>query len=144
MRAAVCAGFIVALTACHESGKQVSPELPAAEEIQIVQPGNETSTVPISLSEQIQFAENELAQRLGIEPESITLSEASQVNWRSGALGCPKPGMSYTQALVPGSLIFLKVGDEIHAYHAKHGGKPFYCPGNRAEQPVFNQGADMT
>jgi hypothetical protein len=98
----------------------------------------------MSLSEQIQFAENELAQRLGIAPESITLSEARQVSWRSGAQGCPEPGMNYTQALVPGSLIFLKVGDEIHAYHAKHGGKPFYCPGDRAEQPVFNQGADMT
>ena len=144
LRAAVSAGLIFGLTACHETGKQVSPELPVAEETQTVGLGNEISTAPKSLSEQIKFAKNELAQRLGIEPESITLSEASQVNWRSGAMGCPKTGMSYTQALVPGSLIFFKVGDEIHAYHVKHGGKPFYCPGDRAEQPVFDQGADMT
>ena len=138
-RAAVCAGFIVALTACHETGKQVSPELSLTEETPAVTPRKEISAAPMSLSEQIQFAENELAQRLGIAPESITLSEARQVSWRSGAQGCPEPGMNYTQALVPGSLIFLKVGDEIHAYHAKHGGKPFYCPWDRAEQPVFGQ-----
>jgi len=144
LRAAVCVGFIIALAACNETGKPGPSDPSLAAETHAVTPGKEISTVSISLSEQIQFAENELAQRLGIVPESITLSEASQVNWRSGALGCPKPGMSYTQALAPGSLIFLKVGDEIHAYHAKHGGKPFYCPGDRAEQPVFNQGADMT
>ncbi|MEE8339537.1 MAG: hypothetical protein V3R56_05290 [Xanthomonadales bacterium] len=96
------------------------------------------------MSEQIAFSKKELAQRLGIEPDSITLSGARQVNWRSGALGCPEPGMNYTQALMPGALIFLKVGNEVHGYHAKHGGKPFYCPQDRAEQPVFGQGADMT
>ena len=144
MRAAVCAGFIIGLSACDETGKQVSPELSLTEETQTVRPGKVISTAPMSLSEQIQFAENELKQRLGIAPESITLSEARQVNWRSGALGCPVPGMNYTQALVPGSLIYLKVGNEIHAYHAKHGGKPFYCPRDRTEQPVFGQGADRT
>ena len=144
LRAAACVGFVIGLAACDGTGKEVSPKLSLAEETQVVTPAKEISAVPMSLSEQIQFAENGLAQRLGIAPESITLSEARRVNWRSGALGCPQPGMNYTQALVPGSLIFLKVGNEVHAYHAKHGGKPFYCPRHRAEQPVFAPGTDMT
>jgi len=65
-------------------------------------------------------------------------------DWRSGALGCPEPGMNYTQALVPGALIILAVGKETHGYHAKLGGKPFYCPSERAEEPVYGQDSDMT
>ena len=52
--------------------------------------------------------------------------------------------MMYTQALVPGALIFFRADNEVHGYHAAHGGKPFYCPRNRAEQPVFGTGADQT
>jgi len=144
LRAAMYAGFVLSLTACNGTGTQVSPGLSLTEDAQAVTPGKELSAVPMDQSEQIEFSKKELAQRLGIEPGSITLFGARQVNWRSGALGCPEPGMNYTQALVPGSLIFLKVGNEVHAYHAKHGGKPFYCPRDRAEQPVFAPGTDMT
>jgi len=98
----------------------------------------------MNLHEQIEFSKKALAQRLDIEPKSITLSEAREVTWRSGALGCPEPGMNYTQALVPGALIFLRAGNEIHRYHAKISAKPFYCPRQRAEQPLSGQGADMT
>ena len=144
MRAAVCVGFVIGLTACNGTGEQVSPELSLTEDAQTVTPGKEISAAPMDQSQQIEFSKKELAQRLGIEPDSIALSGARQVNWRSGALGCPEPGMNYTQALVPGVLIFLRVGNEVHGYHAKQGGKPFYCPRERAEQPVFGQGADMT
>ena len=98
----------------------------------------------VSATEQIAFSKQDLAARLDVELDAVNLSGARPVTWRSGALGCPEPGMNYTQALVPGVLIFLRVGNEVHGYHAKHGGKPFYCPRERAEQPVFGQGADMT
>jgi len=52
--------------------------------------------------------------------------------------------MNYTQALVPGVLIFLQAGNEVHGYHAKIGARPFYCPRQRSEQPVTGKGADMT
>jgi len=144
LRATVCVGFVIGLAACNGTGEQVSPGISLAEDTQAVTPEKEISTAPMNLNEQIEFSKKELAQRLGIEPESITLSGARQVSWRSGALGCPQPGMNYTQALVPGALIFLKVGNEVHGYHAKQGGKPFHCPRERAEQPVLGQGADAT
>ncbi len=97
----------------------------------------------MSLNQQISFSKKDLAQRLGIEPDAITLSGARQVNWRSGALGCPAPGMSYTQALVPGILILLKAGDEAFGYHAKSDGKPFYCPRERVEVPASIQTEDL-
>jgi len=142
--AAVCVGFVIGLTACNGTGEQVSPGLSLTEDTQTMVPEMEISPAPMILNEQIEFSKKALAQRLDIEPESITLSEAHEVTWRSGALGCPEPGMNYTQALVPGVLIFLRAGNEVHGYHAKIGAEPFYCPRQRAEQPVLGPGADVT
>lgn len=144
LHAAVCAGFVVGLTACNGTGEPVSPGLSLPEDAQTIVPDTEISHAPMNLPDQIEFSKKDLAQRLGIKLDSITLSDARQVNWRSGALGCPEPGMNYTQALVPGVLIILTIGNETHGYHAKHGGKPFYCHRARAEQPVMGQDADMT
>jgi hypothetical protein len=98
----------------------------------------------MNLKGQIEFSKKDLAQRLDVPLESIVLSGASQVTWRSGALGCPEPGMNYTEALVPGSVIYLQVDNVIHAYHAKFAEKPFYCPRERVEPPVLGEGEDPT
>jgi hypothetical protein len=98
----------------------------------------------MNLKGQIEFSKKDLAQRLDVPPESVVLSGARQVTWRSGALGCPAPRMNYTQALVPGSVIYLQVDNITHAYHAKFAGKPFYCPRERVEQPVLDEGEDQT
>ena len=134
----------LALTACNGSGEAASHGLSPTRDEQNATPKSDISATSMNLHEQIEFSKKALAQRLDIEPESITLSEAREVTWRSGALGCPEPGMNYTQALVPGALIFLRAGNEVHGYHAKFGAKPFYCPWQRAEQPLSGQGADRT
>jgi hypothetical protein len=92
--------------------------------------------------EQIAFAQQDLANRLDIGKETIKVSGATPVTWRSGALGCPKPGVSYTDVLVPGIWIVLRVDKATYRYHAVPGGQPFYCPEDRAEPPVMGSGAD--
>ena len=52
--------------------------------------------------------------------------------------------MNYTEALVPGSVIYLQVDNMIHAYHARFAGEPFYCPRERVEQPALEEGLDLT
>jgi len=96
----------------------------------------------MSRNEQIAFSKQDLVTRLDLETEAVTVSGATPVSWRSGALGCPKPGMSYTDVLVPGIWIVLRVDKAVYRYHAATGGKPFYCPGDRAEPPVMGSGAD--
>jgi len=98
----------------------------------------------MNLQEQVQFSIDDLAQRLDIPTASIKVFQARNVTWRSGALGCPQPGMNYTDALVPGSVIFLQSGNVMHAYHASMHGQPFYCPRERAESPAPGTGADVT
>lgn len=100
--------------------------------------------VPMNLNGQIAFAKNDLAVRMDINLESVKLSGAEAVTWRSGALGCPEPGKMYTEALVPGSVIYLQVDNMVYAYHARFAGEPFYCPRERVESPVLEKGVDHT
>ena len=92
--------------------------------------------VPPDLRRQADLALQHLATWLGIDPQSIQLQQARRVTWPSGATGCPQPGMSYTQALMPGVLIVLGADGKTFLYHGSDDGEPFYCPEDRAQQPV--------
>ena len=137
-------GLIANVAACKatEDQQPIEPSLTDTE--QSTDPERKIVAPPMNLNGQIEFSKKGLAQRLDVSPESVVLSGARQVTWRSGALGCPEPGMSYTEALVPGSVIYLQVDNSIHAYHAKFAGEPFYCPRERVEQPVIEDASDLT
>jgi len=140
--AAIVAGLFVSLAACKNSEEQHTVELKQMDGSQVPAKQIVKSKVDMDLNQQIEFSKNDLSQRLSIDPASVAVSSSRFVNWRSGALGCPKPGLMYTQALVPGASIFLQAGNQIYAYHAKPGGQPFYCPRERVEQPAMEPGAD--
>lgn len=56
------------------------------------------------------------------------------VVWNDGALGCPQPGLSYTQALVPGWRIVVLLGDGRRLdYHASRGGAWLRCASAQPE-----------
>jgi hypothetical protein len=143
LKSSIMLGLFFSLAACEGTEEPlpdvaVSKEATEPEEIQIEVPA------PMNMNGQIASAKKDLAQRLDIPPESVKLSAARQVTWRSGALGCPQSGMNYTEALVPGSVIYLQADNVIHAYHAKFAGKPFYCPRERVEPPVAGDEGDLT
>lgn len=69
-----------------------------------------------------------LAEQLGVDPAQIQVARAVEVTWRDGAIGCPKPGFMYTQALVPGVLVELVVDGTTYAFHQGGNAPPFYCP----------------
>lgn len=76
------------------------------------------------------------AARTGMPIERLKVLRAEQVTWSDGALGCPQPGMSYTQALVPGYRIRVQAGNEVLDYHASTRGQIVLCPPGRAAEPV--------
>ena len=127
LQSAILASVLVSLVACENTETK-----------------QKIVVAPMNLNGQIEFSKMALAQRLDVPPDSVKVSSARQVTWRSGALGCPEPGMNYTEALVPGSVIYLQVDNMIHAYHAKFAGEPFYCPRERVEAPAPEEGIDNT
>lgn len=92
----------------------------------------------LNKQKQIIVARKDLAKRLDLDLDEVQLSGMTPVTWRSGALGCPQPNKQYTQALVPGVLIMLRVGNTPYRYHAIPSGEPFYCPDSMAESPYMN------
>jgi hypothetical protein len=69
----------------------------------------------------------DLAKKLGVAPSAIEVVRAEEVDWPDGSLGCPQPDMRYTQALVNGSFIQLRVQDQLYNYHSGGGRSPFLC-----------------
>jgi len=61
-------------------------------------------------------------------PESeIAVAGALRVVWSDGSLGCPEPGMMYTQALVDGYQLTLEVDGRRVDYHGADGQPPSLC-----------------
>jgi hypothetical protein len=80
--------------------------------------------VPQALLEQILTNAADLAD---VDIEEIEVLRAEAITWNDGSLGCPEPGMMYTQALVEGYHVVLRAaGDELD-YRATAEGDYLLC-----------------
>jgi hypothetical protein len=84
----------------------------------------------------VQAAIADFAERRGVEPDDVEVAAYAEVTWPDGSIGCPQPGMSYTQALVPGARLILSAGGHPGSYHSVRGGAFSYC--ERPKPPVPN------
>ena len=85
------------------------------------------TTLPGEWPESVGEAVAALAADTGRDAADIEVVAHERVTWRNGALGCPEPGRSYTQALVPGYRIELTLDGETVSYHGSSDGAPFRC-----------------
>ena len=79
------------------------------------------------LSEMVNKAKEDLADRLSVELDRINLLEVREVTWPDSSLGCPQPGMAYAQVPQEGLLIRLGVDKEMYFYHIGEAQVPFLC-----------------
>ncbi|MDQ3739232.1 MAG: hypothetical protein M3337_08705 [Actinomycetota bacterium] len=82
---------------------------------------------PQGVDDAASAAIEDLAGRIGVDRSAITVDTDERVTWRDGSLGCPQPGMAYTQALVPGRRLVLAGGGRTYAYHGTRTGPLTYC-----------------
>jgi hypothetical protein len=85
----------------------------------------------ITLQSAIDDALTDAVKRTGLKRTELEVLSAEAVTWSDGSLGCPQPGMMYTQALVPGFRIRVRAGTETLDYHAGRRGAAMYCPAGR-------------
>ncbi len=52
---------------------------------------------------------------------------AAAMQWPDGSLGCPEPGVMYTQAVVDGSQIVVEAGGETYDYRLDGSGNFRLC-----------------
>jgi hypothetical protein len=92
-----------------------------------------TTAVPADL---LEAAIADAARRTSAARGDIEVVVAEAVTWADGSLGCPQPGLSYTQALVPGYRIVLRAAGQTLNYHVGRRGGPMFCPSERVVPPA--------
>jgi hypothetical protein len=58
----------------------------------------------------------EVARLAGVPVEQVVVVSAEAVTFPDGSLGCPQPGMVYTQALVDGYKIVAEAGGKTYDF----------------------------
>jgi hypothetical protein len=74
-----------------------------------------------------QPAVEDLARRLGVPVERVTVVALGAVTWSDRSCGCPQPGMRYPQVPVDGAYARLEAGGRSWHYHGGGGRDPFLC-----------------
>lgn len=85
-------------------------------------------------------AKEDMAKRLSIGVEQISLVEAEAVEWPNASLGCPEPGKAYAQVATPGYRIVLETLGESYEYHSDSEQRVICCEPRRA-WPVLGAGS---
>ena len=118
----VLALCLVGATACATEPPPVPPSMqgPAMTRLELVKEAALTDAV----------------KRTGVSRNLLEVVSAEAVTWSDGSVGCPMPGMMYTQALVPGFRVRIRAGGKELDYHAGRTGAPVLCPAGRAIPPV--------
>ena len=63
----------------------------------------------------------------GADLATATVVRAEAVEWSDGSLGCPEPGMMYTQAITPGYHVVISVDGVEYDYRATEAGQVRLC-----------------
>jgi hypothetical protein len=93
-----------------EEGKEPVPAIPTA-------PAGSEDQAKTEAERLVAAAIADLAQRLGVAPEEITVQSVEAVEWPDTSLGCPLPGMDYAQMVVPGYHVVLMAQGGTYEYH---------------------------
>jgi hypothetical protein len=86
--------------------------------------GNGGSSLPASITDPIVA---DAAARLGVDPSAVTIIDAHEETWSDGSLGCPQPGMMYTQALVDGYQVVVEANGTRLDYRGSGPGRFHLC-----------------
>jgi hypothetical protein len=83
-----------------------------------------TGGVPTELLDEIIA---DAAERVAVAVADVEVVRAEAVTWPDGSLGCPEPGMAYTQALVPGYWVVVDADGEELDYRVGRNGSFRLC-----------------
>lgn len=146
MASITLAAVTITVTACAQQlGGQPSTEpspdatrssftVPSVHAVPRGSGGNVTGEVPEDVLADILAA---AAAEAGVDPSMIEVVVAEEVTWSDGSLGCPEPGMSYTQAMVPGYRVVVDADGEELNFHASQSGGFQIC-----DNPQLPSGSD--
>ena len=78
----------------------------------------------------------EAAKLASVPPQELVIVRAEAVVWNDGSLGCPEPGMQYTQSLINGYWVMIKAAGQTYDFRVDRGGSFRLCPEGRGHPPL--------
>ena len=85
------------------------------------------SGVPTTVSDARLAAIRADLTKRGVVSDQVRVVSAQSVTFNDGSLGCPKPGVQYTQALVDGMRVVVALGGRTYDYRFGTGDTPVLC-----------------
>lgn len=131
----VLALALVLAAACARHGTRPPARAESQTPAEPSVPTSPAGRVDPALRSFVDRAVADLAKRRAVDAADIRVVEARAVVWPDGSLGCPRPGMEYTQVLQEGLLIRLELGGRTYAYHGGGGRMPELCEAPRDPPP---------
>ena len=111
--------MLIAVSAC--SAPAGGSDRPSPDQTDATTPSPESSgkaTVPARILDEIVA---DAAKRAGVDAAAVTVLSAEQRTWGDASLGCPQPGMYYTQVTVDGYRVVVSAGGVQYDYRAGAG-----------------------
>ncbi len=124
-------GILVAACSTDSGDSRPSMSLPlrpTASDLPATVPPSDapiTGEVPAPILEAIRL--HLAGEEPDVDAAAATVVKAEMVQWNDGSLGCPEPGMSYTQAIVPGFHVVLAIDGREYDYRASESGQVRRC-----------------
>jgi hypothetical protein len=121
---------VILLPACSQGipapSQDESTSLPTEGSIEQMTPTHSTPE-DAHLQSLIESTKVDLANRVAITTDKISLVEITEVEWSDSSLDCPQPGMDYLQVITPGYRILLEAGGQSYEYHTNRDAYFVYC-----------------
>jgi hypothetical protein len=120
--------------ACGASSNSTSPTSVAAPLTQSVSPVPSTLLEPGSESDggngqqaAVDAALSDAAAHLGVGRDVLRVTQVEPHQWPDASLGCPRPGILYSQVVTPGYLVIVNGSDKQLEYHTDARARVVLC-----------------
>jgi hypothetical protein len=115
--ALLATALIVAGCSSAAAPSVVAPSPTSAVGASPIVPENAISPVPSDVPASIvEAVVADIAKTAGVAADQVEVVSAEPVTFPDGSLGCPQPGLAYTQMVVEGFKIVAKVGETVYDY----------------------------
>ncbi len=85
----------------------------------------------------VEMAVRDLALRLKVDLNTITVAAVESLVWPDSGLGCPLEGLAYAQVETPGYRIRLEVDGESYLYHTDAARAFWLCEDGTPQMPLI-------
>ena len=75
----------------------------------------------------VQAALADATAHLGVAAAELQVAQVEERQWPDSSLGCPRPGMMYSQIVTPGYLVVISGAGKQLEYHTDAGSRVVLC-----------------